>query len=39
MDMRIIRNMQDDVPVFMDKKQHPTQNTIRNIMRAKEISL
>lgn len=39
MDMRIIRNLQDDVPFFMDQKHHPPQDTIRNIMRTKAISL
>jgi adenine C2-methylase RlmN of 23S rRNA A2503 and tRNA A37 len=31
--------MQDDVPVFMDHSLHPPQETIRNIMRSKQLSL
>jgi hypothetical protein len=39
MDMRIIHTMQNDVPVFADKREHPSQDTIRRIMKNKNISL
>jgi hypothetical protein len=33
-DMRIIRNIQDDVPFFLEKKQ-TGQDIVKNIMRLK----
>jgi hypothetical protein len=39
MDMRIIRSMQDDVPIFADKKDSSNQDIIRNILKRKLISL
>ncbi len=37
--MRILRCMQEDVPVFSDKKENNNNDVIRSIMRTKEISL
>ena len=39
MDMRLIHTMQNDVPVFADKKEHPYQDAVRRIMVSKNISL
>lgn len=39
MDMRIISRMQEDVPIFADKKDYSQQDIIRNILRVKLISL
>jgi len=39
MDMRIISRMQEDVPIFADKKEHGQAEIIKTILRTKEISL
>ncbi len=39
MDMRLIHTMQNDVPVFADKKEHPYKDAIRRIMGSNNISL
>ena len=38
MDMRIIRCMQEDVPVFADKKSNGEMGIVRSILLNKEIS-
>ena len=39
MDMRIISRMQEDLPIFADKKNSNQTDIVRTILKAKQISL